>query len=98
VMQDMSASLNEAELSRAVRQLEVSLRMGMDSVESNMLHLGNRFDEAHILPQDAWMKQIRSVTLDEARAWAAKKLAGPALWTCSGPLSALNTLPKDLQV
>jgi len=97
VMQGFSTSLNEAELSRAARQLEVSLRMSMDSVESNMLHLGNRFDETCVLPQDAWMEEIRSVTLDQARDWAANKLAGPALWTCSGPLSALDSLPKDLQ-
>jgi len=82
VMQDFTASLNEAELQRAVRQLEVSLRMSMDSVESNMLHLGDRFDEACVLPQDAWMSQIRSVTLDQARNWAVNTLSSPALWTC----------------
>jgi len=97
VIQNFAASLNEAELRRAVRQLEVSLRMSMDSVESNMLHLGNRFDEACVLPQDAWMAAIHRVTLDQARDWALSGLSRPALWTCSGPASALASLPQDLQ-
>jgi len=96
VMHDFAASLNEAELHRAVRQLEVSLRMGMDSSESNMLHLGTRMDEPDIRTQDAWVDAIRRVTLDEARAWSQHMIAMPALWTCSGPASSLDKLPQDL--
>jgi len=96
VMHDFAASLNEAELHRAVRQLEVSLRMGMDSSESNMLHLGARLDEANIQTQDAWVDAIKGVSLDEARAWSQRIIATPALWTCSGPASSLDKLPQDL--
>jgi len=96
VMQDFSASLNQDEVQRAVRQLEVSLRMGMDSVESNMMHLGTRLDEPAIRTQDAWVDAIRRVTLDEARDWSARLLSTPALWTCSGPEESLGSLPADL--
>ena len=97
VMHDFSASLHEDELKRAVRQLEVSMRMGMDSSESNMMHLGARLDEPAILTQDAWVDAIRRVTLDEAREWSSRMLTRPALWTCSGPAESLATLPADLQ-
>jgi len=97
VMQGFANSINAAEFARAVRQLEVSLRMGMDSCEANMMHLGNRFDEPEILSQDAWVAAIGAVSLDEVRDWAAVHLARPALWTCSGPASALATLPGELQ-
>jgi len=97
VMQDFSASIDSSELRRAVRQLEVSLRMGMDSTESNMMHLGNRFDESELLPQDAWVEQLRCVSLEDVREWAAQTLARPALWTCSGPAASLAALPQDLQ-
>jgi len=96
VIHDFPASLNEDELQRAVRQLEVSMRMGMDSSESNMMHLGTRLDEPVILTQDAWVDAIRRVTLDEAREWSARMLARPALWTCSGPAESLADLPQDL--
>jgi len=96
VMHDFAASMNDAELKRAVRQLEVSLRMGMDSSESNMLHLGTRLDESNIQTQDAWVDAIKCVSLDEARAWAQSMIAAPALWTCSGPASSLDKLPQDL--
>ncbi|MDQ6987012.1 MAG: pitrilysin family protein [Mariprofundaceae bacterium] len=97
VMQGFAFSINADEFARALRQLEVSLRMGMDSCEANMLHLGNRFDEPEILPQDAWVAAIRAISMDEVRDWAAAHLAQPALWTCSGPENALATLPDDLQ-
>ncbi len=97
VMQGFADSINADEFARAVRQLEVSLRMGMDSCEANMLHLGNRFDEPEILPQDAWVAAIRAVSLDEVRDWAAAHLMQPALWTSSGPAKALATLPSELQ-
>jgi len=71
--------------------------MGMDSGELNMLHLGGRFDEADVRPQDAWVDAIRRVSLDEARDWTEKMLAEPALWTFSGPASALAGLPRELQ-
>jgi len=96
VMHDFSASLNEDELSRAVRQFEVSLRMGMDSSESNMLHLGSRLDETGIVTQAEWVDAVRGVTLDQARDWSARMLAAPALWTCSGQAESLAGLPTDL--
>jgi len=97
VMHELAVSIGETELTRAKRQMEVSLRMGMDSSESNMLHLGERFDDAKVLPQDAWTRKIAEVTLDMARDWAAHRLSAPALWTCCGPASALADLSQELQ-
>ncbi|MDX8392218.1 MAG: pitrilysin family protein [Mariprofundaceae bacterium] len=97
VMRNFSASINADELARATRQLEVSLRMGMDSCEANMLHLSNRFDEPEILPQDAWVTAVQAVSLNDVRDWAAEYLMQPALWTCSGPAAALAGLGEDIR-
>jgi len=96
VLGDFSASLNPSEFDRAVRQLEVSIRMSMDSCDANMMHLGNRFDEAEILPQDAWVAQVRAVSMQQVRDWAEMQLARPVLWTCSGPSAALDGLATGL--
>jgi len=89
--------LNSSGLQRAKRQLEVSMRMGMDSTDSNMLHLGARFDEESIHPQDEWVARVRQVELEELRTWVKDHLGAPALWSFSGSGKALSSLPEDLQ-
>jgi len=92
VLHEFPASVSRIEFERAQRQLEVSIRMSMDSCEANMMHLGNRFDETDILPQDVWVERVRSVSLSQVRDWAADYLAKSMLWTCSGPGLALDGL------
>jgi len=89
--------LNSLDLRRAKRQLEVSIRMGMDSTDANMLHLGARFDEESIQPQDKWVEHVQQVELEELGAWAGAHLGTPALWSFSGSGKALSFLPEDLQ-
>jgi len=90
-------TLNSSVLRRAKRQLEVSIRMGMDSTDANMLHLGARFDEEHVRPQDEWVKYVRQVELDTLQSWAFSHLGTSALWSFSGPGKVLDSLPEDLQ-
>jgi len=90
--------LNSAGLRRAQRQLEVSMRMGMDSTDANMMYLGARFDEEQVLPQHEWVERVQQVELEELQSWANTHLGAPALWSFSGPGKILNTLPEDLQV
>jgi len=97
VLTTFDGSLTQAGMDRARRQLEVSLRMGMDSSEANMLHLGGRFDEHEIKPRSAWVEDVRQVSLDRLKAWVRSRFSFPSLWTFSGPAKALATLPDDLQ-
>ncbi|MDQ6959996.1 MAG: pitrilysin family protein [Mariprofundaceae bacterium] len=97
VLGSFCEALNPSGLRRAKRQLEVSMRMGMDSTDANMLHLGARFDEESIQPQDEWVECVQQVDLKTLRAWVSAHLGVPALWSFSGPDKALRNLPKDLQ-
>ena len=92
VLQSFPDTIRADEFGRARRQLEVSLRMSMDSVEANMLHLGNRFDEANVLPQDAWVDAIHRLTMEDVAGFSAKYLTADALWTCSAPAAILGSL------
>jgi len=100
VIRDVTESfcnmLNPQVLARAKRQLEVSLRMGMDSTDINMLHLGTRLDETGIRPQNQWVEDVQGVELDVLQVWALSHLEASALWSFSGPDKALQLLP-DLQ-
>ncbi len=97
VLARFADSIEAEELARARRQLEASMRMGMESVETTMMQLGARLDEAVVHPQSWWVDRLARVELDEVRAWAAQRLSGEALWTFSGPEQALNALDADLQ-
>ncbi|HXH72790.1 MAG TPA: pitrilysin family protein [Mariprofundaceae bacterium] len=82
-------SLDEAEVARARQQLEVQLRMGMDSVEGQMLYLGGRLDEAKLLTPMQWIERIRTVDVDTLRDWIGARLAEGRLWTVAAPEAAL---------
>ncbi len=89
--------LSPSVLARAKRQLEVSIRMSMDSTDANMMHLGTRFDEKRVRSQDEWMERVQQIGLEELCSWANACLCAPALWSFSGPDDVLRLLPEDLQ-
>ncbi len=94
VLAGFTATIDHADLDRAKRQLEIVLRMGMDSCEANMLHLGGRFDESEIRPQSDWVEAVRHVGLAEVRHWVGEHFAAGSLWTVSGTEAALRSLPS----
>jgi len=78
------------EFSLAKNLLEVQLRMGMDSVEGNMLRLGARFDEAEIRPQSYWLERIRQLGQDDVQHWLVERLSASPLLTVCGPEAQLS--------
>jgi len=96
VMQDVLASfadtIHDDELERAKRQLEVQFRMGLDSVEGQMLYLGGRQDEARLLSPLQWLERIRAVDADMLRAWTRARLAAPGLWSIAAPADTLDAV------
>ncbi|MFQ5581125.1 MAG: M16 family metallopeptidase [Mariprofundaceae bacterium] len=79
---------------RGKRQLEVQLRMGMDSVEGQMLYLGGRLDESRLKAQDEWIEQIRQVTPDEMQQWIRHKLSSKPIWSLCAPAAVLQSVQK----
>jgi len=73
------------ELALAQNLLAVQLRMGMDSVEGNMLRLGARLDETEIRPQTYWLERIRQIGQAAVQGWLAERLSVPPLLTLCGP-------------
>lgn len=94
VLQDVlggfAGDIGAEELERAKRQLEVQFRMGLDSVEGQMLHLGGRQDEAVLLSPLQWLEKIRDVDLDTVRNWSQQKLQQGSLWSIAAPECALT--------
>ena len=84
--------VTEEELALARNLLEVQLRMGMDSVEGNMLRLGGRFDEPAIRPQTFWLKRLQEVDLGMLHAWMYRQLSSPPMLTVSSPEKELATI------
>jgi len=78
------------EFSLAQNLLEVQLRMGMDSVEGNMLRLSARFDEPEVKPQTYWLERIRQVKHDTLQHWLAERLSASPLLTVCGPEAQLS--------
>jgi len=89
-MQSFAASIDAPLLARAQRQMEVQFRMGMDSIEGNMMYLGNRLDEPTLLSQQAWIEAVKAVQVDDIRAWSKHYLAGGAMWSVAGSEAALS--------
>ena len=87
----------EEELARAKRQLQIQMRMGMDSVEGMMLYLGGRLDEAELLSPDDWVQVVQGVSLTALRAWIRAHLSQPPLWTVSGPEAAVRRAEHRLR-
>ncbi len=77
--------ITEGELALARSMLEVQLRMGMDSVEGNMLRLGGRFDEAPVRTQAYWLERLRRVNMDTLHAWLREHLSAVPMLSICGP-------------
>lgn len=89
VLDAFAASLNQAELTRAKRQLEVQFRMGLDSVEGQMLYLGGRLDEAIVLSPLQWLERINAVDVEMLADWSSAHLSQSGLWSIAAPGQAL---------
>jgi predicted Zn-dependent peptidase len=83
-------SLDADELERARRQLQIQMRMGMDSVEGMMLYLGGRLDEPVLRSPDGWAAALQQVSVGAVQDWIHAHLASRPLWTLSGPEEALR--------
>lgn len=90
-MQSFAKSIDAPLLKRAQRQMEVQFRMGMDSIEGNMMYLGNRLDEANLPSQQAWIAAIQAVKLEEIQAWSEHYLAQNTMWSVMGSEAALSS-------
>ena len=96
-LDSFSDSLTEDELARAKRQLQIQMRMGMDSVEGMMLYLGGRLDEAVLLSPDAWAQAVQQVSLAKLRQWIGTQLSHRPLWTLAGQQAALRQAERSLR-
>ena len=90
VLGGFADSLGAEEVERAKRQMEVQFRMGLDSVEGQMLYLGGRQDEAILLSPMQWLEQIRSVDVETIRNWSRAQLEQGGLWSVAAPECALT--------
>ena len=92
ILSGFSENLGEEELLRAKRQLEVQFRMGLDSVEGQMLYLGARLDEQVLISPAAWVDEIHAVDIETVRQWSAEKLSQGLLWSIGAPEQALSEI------
>ncbi|TLS68137.1 insulinase family protein [Mariprofundus erugo] len=96
VLDDFADTLKEDEVERAKRQLEVQFRMGLDSVEGQMLYLGGRLDEESLYSPQQWLEQIRAVDVEMVRQWARARLAEGALWSIAAPKEVLASVCEKI--
>ncbi len=96
-LEGFADGVSEEELARAKRQLQIQMRMGMDSVEGMMLYLGGRLDEGELLSPDDWVQAVQDVSIDAVRAWIRTHMAQPPLWTVSGPEAAVRRAEHRLR-
>jgi len=89
VIDGFAEDFDAREFERAIQQLSIQFRMGMDSVEGQMLYLGARLDEPVIDSPLTWVERIQQVSLSELREWAGSHLQQDALWTVAAPKAAL---------
>jgi len=82
----------QEEFIRAKKQLQIQIRMGMDSVEQNMFRLGARFDEMEVRPLSYWIDALEKVDYHELRAWAGKQLKEQPMWSFCGSEKALKSI------
>jgi len=92
ILAGFAAQIGEAELERAKRQMEVQFRMGLDSVEGQMLYLGARLDESVLASPQEWVKKIHAVDIQTVQNWASDKLSQGLLWSVGAPEQALSEI------
>ena len=89
VLQGFTGMVSEAELERAKRQLEVQFRMGLDSVEGQMLYLGARLDEKVLNSPLEWLDLMQAITVEDIRRWSGERISQGMLWSIAAPGEAL---------
>ncbi len=89
---DFCHAIEPAALERAKRQMEVQLRMAMDSVDGRMMALSSRFNEARITDPLEWVARIRATPLERVQQWTRDHLQQPASWSFCAPESSLSTI------
>ncbi len=92
LLHDFATQITSDEIERSKRQLQVQFRMGLDSVEGQMLYLGSRLDEEKLLSPMQWLEKVQQVDVEEVRSWASAKLSGSALWSVAAPEQALGKI------
>ncbi|MBL4775489.1 MAG: insulinase family protein [Mariprofundus sp.] len=102
LLHDFSTSITASEVERSKRQLQVQFRMGLDSVEGQMLYLGSRLDEELLLSPLQWLQKIEEVDVEQVRGWSSEQLASDrlasnqsssaALWTIAAPEHELSNV------
>jgi len=101
VMGDVLAGFTESigfdDVARAKRQLEVQFRMGLDSVEGQMLYLGGRQDESTLLSPLQWLDQVDAVDVDMLKDWCGVRLSAPGLWSIAAPEQALKKISDRIR-
>ena len=98
VLDSFVEQMKEEELLRAKRQLEVQFRMGLDSVEGQMLYLGSRLDEKHLNSPMQWLELMHAVDIDQLRQWSEKQLSQGMLWSIAAPKEALSGICDRIRV
>ncbi|RLL51524.1 insulinase family protein [Mariprofundus sp. EBB-1] len=89
LLHGFASQISSDELERSKRQLQVQFRMGLDSVEGQMLYLGSRLDEQHLLSPRQWLERVQEVDVEAVRLWASEQLSTSALWSVAAPEQSL---------
>jgi len=97
VLAGFTDSIGADEVERAKRQLEVQFRMGLDSVEGQMLYLGGRQDETTLLSPLEWLDRIAAVDVAMLKDWCRTRLSAPGLWSIAAPKRELDTVCTQLR-
>ena len=92
VLENFASSIHAEEIERAKRQLEVQFRMGLDSVEGQMLYLGGRQDEQILLSPLDWLQRIEAVDVHMLRDWCKARLSQTGLWSIAAPACELDAV------
>ncbi|MFQ5345902.1 MAG: M16 family metallopeptidase [Mariprofundus sp.] len=92
ILENFSDSIYSEEIERAKRQLEVQFRMGLDSVEGQMLYLGGRQDEQTLLSPLDWLQRIAAVDEDMLKEWCKTRLSRAGLWSIAAPACELDAV------
>lgn len=97
VLGNFVEQMKDEELLRAKRQLEVQFRMGLDSVEGQMLYLGSRLDEKQLNSPLQWLELMHAVEIDQLRSWSEKQFSQGMLWSVAAPKQALSDICDNIR-
>ncbi|MDQ6960211.1 MAG: pitrilysin family protein [Mariprofundaceae bacterium] len=98
VLEGFADSIHGEEIERSRRQLEVQFRMGLDSVEGQMLYLGGRQDEQILLSPMEWLDRISAIDVTMLKDWCGTRLSQAGLWSIAAPQQELATICDRIRV